>query len=309
MPKKTRVISVLAVLILSMTLLIEQGAFGNTSGGDRIPAIALAQTDEETPPDPMAMAEELWQEMQAAQYEESWATIPGKGAFYAGQPPHGALLTTYLNPGAEEAMNAQPGEMPDGAVIVKVNYTGDQTLDAITVMQKRAGFDPEYGDWFWARYGPEGEIAASGRVVDCVSCHVAVQSNDYIFTFPIATMPVPEMAPPEPPEEPEPEPLSDEELIALGEEVYLRACAACHQADGQGVEAAYPPLAGNSSVLEDPGPVIRVVLSGRAGMPRFELPDQEVAAILSYVRNAWENDAAVVTPDQVQEAAEMIGEE
>jgi cytochrome c oxidase subunit 2 len=105
------------------------------------------------------------------------------------------------------------------------------------------------------------------------------------------------------------EPLSDDELISNGEAVYTSYCAACHQLDGQGIENAYPPLAGNAFVTaEDPAGVLRVVFTGRAGMPHFRdyLSQQEIAAAVSYVRNGWENDAAVVTLEEVQMVEEEI---
>jgi hypothetical protein len=150
-------------------------------------AIAVEQVaDVPATDEDMAIAAELWQTMQDEDYREQWATVPGKGTFYQGQPPHGALLSTFLNALAAEAMNAQADEMPDGAVIVKENYTADQVLINATVMLKRAAYDPDHNDWFWAAFTPEGEIAMAGQAAMCIGCHAAVRSNDYIFTFPLA---------------------------------------------------------------------------------------------------------------------------
>lgn len=96
-----------------------------------------------------------------------------------------------------------------------------------------------------------------------------------------------------------------------GPQVYAENCAACHQANGQGVAGAFPPLAGNEFVTGDPGPVIDVVLHGRGGMPSFSsLSDGEVAAVISHERNAWDNEASVITPDMVEtvRAGEMLEE-
>jgi hypothetical protein len=135
------------------------------------------------------MAEDLWRRLQAANYRDAWATVPGKGTFYQGQVPHGALLSTYLSPEAERGLQAKSGSMPADAIIVKENYMPDRTLAAVTVMYKEPGFDPEHGDWFWAKYGTNGEVQESGRAVGCITCHGSVQSNDYVFTFPIAPRP------------------------------------------------------------------------------------------------------------------------
>jgi cytochrome c oxidase cbb3-type subunit 2 len=104
-------------------------------------------------------------------------------------------------------------------------------------------------------------------------------------------------------------PLSDEALINSGEALFASYCAACHQPDGQGVADAYPPLAGNPFVIQESAEqVIQVVLTGRAGMPHFQdyLTDQELAAVISYVRNGWENNAATVSVDQVQTVYETL---
>lgn len=91
-------------------------------------------------------------------------------------------------------------------------------------------------------------------------------------------------------------------LIVEGEKTYNNLCIACHRAGGKGVSGIYPALAGDALVkLDDPTQVIATVLNGRGGMPRFggSFDDQEIAAIVSYVRSAWGNNASAVTPDQV----------
>ena len=149
------------------------------------PVQFLDVSQQEATEEDQQMAEELWQTLQDTEYADNWATTP-KGTFYRGQEPHGALISTYLNPEAEQAMEAQPGTMPDGAIIVKENYTEDRDLVGTTVMQKVEGYDPEHNDWFWAQYDPDGQVGAAGQVADCISCHGAVQSNDYVFSVVVA---------------------------------------------------------------------------------------------------------------------------
>lgn len=134
------------------------------------------------------MAGELWAKLQEAKYADRWATVPGKGTLYRGQGPHGMLLSTYLNPEAQDGLKAKPGKMPDDAIIVKENYSPDKKLVAITVMYKEPRYDPAHQDWFWAKFGPKGEVQAAGKPAGCLTCHGAVRSNDYIFTFPVAPM-------------------------------------------------------------------------------------------------------------------------
>jgi mono/diheme cytochrome c family protein len=99
-----------------------------------------------------------------------------------------------------------------------------------------------------------------------------------------------------------------------GLKLYETHCARCHGDEGRGVAGAYVALAGNPAVLEEPpANLVQVVLGGAFapstagnprpfGMPPFavELSDEDIAAVLSYIRNAWGNQAATVQPLDVQ---------
>lgn len=98
-------------------------------------------------------------------------------------------------------------------------------------------------------------------------------------------------------------------LIELGRSVYSQQCANCHAADGRGKPPAFPPLAGNQSIMmQSSVNPIRMVLNGGYppatqgnpapyGMPPFaqSLSDDEVAAVVSYIRQAWGNRGEPVT--------------
>lgn len=112
----------------------------------------------------------------------SWPMWPDKQKLYPGQHPHGAYLTTYVSPGAYQAIRDQSGTIPAGEFIVKENYTKEKQLAAITVMYKKSGFDPASGDWFWLKYTPDGGIQKAGKVGGCIGCHAAVKKNDWLFT-------------------------------------------------------------------------------------------------------------------------------
>lgn len=93
-------------------------------------------------------------------------------------------------------------------------------------------------------------------------------------------------------------------VLARGDEIFHSVCIACHQPDGRGIEGIYLPLAGNPLVtLDDPTYLITTILNGRGGMPRFDstYSDEDIAAIATWVRQAWDNDAAPVTAAQVAE--------
>lgn len=92
------------------------------------------------------------------------------------------------------------------------------------------------------------------------------------------------------------------ELMELGENVYATQCATCHQADGQGLAPAFPALAGSAVTT---GPVkdnIDVVLHGREGtaMQAWSkmLSDSDIAATLTYTRNAFGNETGDVVQPQ-----------
>lgn len=98
-----------------------------------------------------------------------------------------------------------------------------------------------------------------------------------------------------------------------GAKLYDKHCAQCHGDQGQGVPGAYPPLAGNRAVtMASSANLVQVVLNGgyapaTAGNPRpFGMPpfvlvlnDSDLAALLTYLRSAWGNQAAEVTPTEI----------
>ncbi|MBD1556247.1 cytochrome c oxidase subunit II [Vibrio sp. S9_S30] len=88
--------------------------------------------------------------------------------------------------------------------------------------------------------------------------------------------------------------LSMDELMAMGEKVYNDRCAVCHQANGLGVPGVFPAMKDSSVTLGDLNNHIDVVLNGVAGtaMQAFgnQLTDEQIAAVVTYERNAWGND-------------------
>lgn len=115
----------------------------------------------------------------------NWSMWPGKGQFYPGTMPHGALLTTYVTDNAFSAIAGKNGSMPAGSIIVKENYGPDRQLMALTIMYKAQGYDAAHNDWFWAKYTPDGRIDAEGQVQMCIDCHAQKVDNDYLFTSPL----------------------------------------------------------------------------------------------------------------------------
>ncbi|QJD98135.1 c-type cytochrome [Mucilaginibacter robiniae] len=100
--------------------------------------------------------------------------------------------------------------------------------------------------------------------------------------------------------------------INSGKAVYTQYCLTCHQADGGGVQNMNPPLIKTSYVLGDKGRIIKIVLNGfnqkvdidgdtyNNIMPSFNyLSNQQVADVLTFVRNSFTNKASAVTVDEV----------
>ncbi len=97
-------------------------------------------------------------------------------------------------------------------------------------------------------------------------------------------------------------PPNADRLYIHGQEVYLEYCAECHQSDGTGWSNLYPKLAGNPIVtLDDPTPVILAVTYGQGSMKGFrqELNEDDIASVLTYIRNSWGNKGIPVSPRQV----------
>jgi cytochrome c oxidase subunit 2 len=96
------------------------------------------------------------------------------------------------------------------------------------------------------------------------------------------------------------------ELMERGEKAYATACAACHQPDGSGAPPAFPALKGSQIATEDLQAHLDVVVNGVPGsaMQAFggQLSEVDLAAVITYERNAWGNDTGeMVTPKQVLE--------
>lgn len=85
-----------------------------------------------------------------------------------------------------------------------------------------------------------------------------------------------------------------DELMEVGERVYQSACAACHMPNGEGLPGVFPALKGSDMVLNDMQLHIDVVVNGVSGtaMQAFgkQLSMKELAAVITYERNAWGND-------------------
>lgn len=110
---------------------------------------------------------------------------------------------------------------------------------------------------------------------------------------------------------PEAKAKSKSERVRFGKQVYDQNCAACHQPNGIGIPAAFPPLAKSDYLNADKDRAISTVLGGLTGkivvngepydsvMPAFQLSDEDVANVLTYVYASWGNSGSLVTNEDV----------
>jgi mono/diheme cytochrome c family protein len=107
--------------------------------------------------------------------------------------------------------------------------------------------------------------------------------------------------------------------MVVGKRVY-NSCAACHQANGEGVAGRFPPLADSEWVTGDLRILSRILLQGMEGpmtvrgnryeglMPAWpNLSDRDIAAVLTYIRGSWNNDASEVPPELVADVRAAVG--
>ena len=104
-----------------------------------------------------------------------------------------------------------------------------------------------------------------------------------------------------------------ESSMVRGKKVYAEQCLVCHQAGGTGVQNMHPPLIKTKWVLGDKTALVQIVLKGLTGeievnentyhnvmAPHSELSDQQIADVLTYVRNSFGNKAKAITPAEVK---------
>ena len=97
----------------------------------------------------------------------------------------------------------------------------------------------------------------------------------------------------------------EQQRFDAGRRQYRTTCAPCHQQDGRGVTGLAPPLVGSKWVLGEPARLARIVLHGKEGAqmmpPLGALNDEQIAAILTYVRRGWGHQAGAVNPGLITE--------
>lgn len=122
--------------------------------------------------------DELWTFITKTDNYRTWCPWSDHRGIHPGSSPHGATHRVFVN---------RPGQMStqvparNGTIVVKENFDREGALTAVTVMFKSKGYNPEAGDWYWAKYSPDGKVDKAGKPAGCIGCHAARADNDYIM--------------------------------------------------------------------------------------------------------------------------------
>lgn len=144
-----------------------------------------------------------------------------------------------------------------------------------------------WGGWYLGRHGGEFGLAT----------HVAVSGRDASTVASVSAQAAAAIADP----------------VAAGERIYTNNCSSCHQASGQGIPGAFPPVVGSEWVTGASETLTRIVLHGLQGpievagqvyngtMPAWQdlLKDEEIAAVATYLRQLGDNSAPPVSLEEV----------
>lgn len=125
-------------------------------------------------PDPKA----LWSQISHKDPYHQWQHWPDHQGIQPGSAPHGPRHKVFVN---RPLLRSRQAPANAHSIAVKENYGLDGALKAITVMYKIPGYNPDAGDWFWAKYSPDGKAAVFGKPEGCINCHGAMAENDYVM--------------------------------------------------------------------------------------------------------------------------------
>ncbi|WP_074830828.1 MULTISPECIES: c-type cytochrome [Bradyrhizobium] len=176
------------------------------------------------------------------------------------------------------------------------------------------------GDWSleeisdYLRKGVSSRGAVYGPMAEVVYNSLQYLNDDDTRAMAVYLKSLTQGTSPEKPSQPLPSAESSL-LLSLGKQIYDRECASCHGTVGLGMPPHYPPLAGNQSIqMVSAVNAIRMVLNGGYppgtsgnpmpyGMPPFahRLSDDEVAAVVTYIRTSWGNRGEPVSARQANE--------
>ena len=126
---------------------------------------------------PKAEAKAVWKYITQDNPFTEWAFWSDHQGTSDSATLHSPKHKIYTNKEAQES-TAPP--LQDGSMLVQYILTPADEIQAVAVMYKVKGYNPDAGDWFWGKYTPTGEVEAAGKVERCIACHTDKADNDYI---------------------------------------------------------------------------------------------------------------------------------
>ncbi len=171
----------------------------------------------------------------------------------------------------------------------------------------------------YLKTGHNSTSAAAGLMAEMVTLSTSHLSDDDLKAIAVYLKDAPGTA-----GEPLAQPTKpDDKAMAMGGAIYGDECAGCHMPDGKGTAGLFPSLSASPVVQQrDPTTLLHVVLRGvrsastpgaptAAAMPQFDwlLTDDQVAAVLTYIRNSWGNTASPVSAAEVGKARHAFVEQ
>lgn len=293
-----------------------------TQGGDRRTAVVAV----EQAASGSVSGEKLYAAHCSACHQGTGTGIPGAFPPLAGsewlldKPDYGIMIAhDGLHGAITVAGNAYNGVMPGlsatlsneeiAAILTYARSSWGNDAEAVTAEQVEQHVQayPDHGSWtaeelIEAFGAPAGHDDAAGSSSVEPAAESSTTENAQVD------------------EQPTDDSMTEEPAVASvsGEAVYAAQCVACHQGTGAGIPGAFPPLDGSEWVVGDKNFGIAAVHDGLSGeivvggntfnsmMPPLgqTLSSQEIAAVLTYVRSAWSNDADEVTADDVEQFAQ-----
>lgn len=167
--------------------------------------------------------------------------------------------------------------------------------------------------------GRNEHATAFGTMTEVIGLSTQHFSDDDLAAIAVYLKSLPSNGKAEPAKAIAPQPVGEKLYKTAGGLGYDQFCATCHRRDGKGVPGLFPPLVGNHSLLSDDATsVIHVTLSGWksaatrgqprvVGMPEFgTLTNEELADIITFMRNSWGNQASTVSAAQVGKVRDQI---
>jgi nitrite reductase (NO-forming) len=216
--------------------------------------------------------------------------------------------TVYAEAGSQPSHNIQTTMIPaGGAAIVEFKVEVPGTYVLVDHSLFRAFNKGALG--MLRVDGPPDQLVYSGKEVDAVYLGKAASGSDSERR--VAALKAEVAA--EIKDNPKIATLTKEIQVEKGKGVYMQTCFVCHQPEGQGVAGQIPPLAKSDFLIANRENSIRGVLAGRSGevvvngkkynsimAPLQYLTDEQIANVITYVRNSWGNQGDAVSPQEVR---------